>query len=151
MPAVFFNRSRAIQRARPFLNPDEAVAHVIRALEGPNKFIGMGLGLLIGFAIALVLQIALLALPIFLIVYTRLYARRLILATDEGLVVLAGGKGLQFWSFMPTKVLDRLPLETSIGPLEGLWLKTTLDNRRMFVVARSAKDVMAADADLGDD
>jgi len=150
MPAVFFDRGKAIERARPLLNPGEAVAHVIRALEGPNRFIGMGLALLVGFGLSLLLRLPYLALPIFLLVYTRIYARRLILATDEGLVVLAGGRGPKFFSFMPTAVLDRLPLETSIGPLKGLWLETTLNDRRLFVVARSAKDVLAADADLGD-
>jgi hypothetical protein len=150
MPPVFFNRSKAIVRARPLLNPDEAVAHVIRALEGPNRFVGMGLALLVGFGLSLLLRIPYLALPIFVLLYTRLYARRLILATDEGVVVMAGGRGPLFFSFMPTKVLDRLPLETPIGPLKGLWLETRLDGRRMFVVARSAKDVLAADADLAD-
>jgi hypothetical protein len=85
------------------------------------------------------------------LVYTRLYARRLIVATDEGLVVMAGGRGPRFFSFMPSAVLDRLPLETPIGPVKGLWLEVTLNERRMFVVARSAKDVVAADADLGED
>jgi hypothetical protein len=150
MPPVFFDRNKAIKRATPFLNPGEAVAHVIRALEGPNRFIGMGLALLVGFGVSLLLRVPYLALPIFLLLYTRIYARRLILATDEGVVVMAGGRGPRFFSFMPTAVLDRLPLETAIGPLKGLWLETTLNGRRMFIVARSAKDVMAADADLGD-
>ncbi len=151
MPAVFFNREKAIQRARPLLNPGEAVAHVIRALEGPNRFLGMGLALLVGFGLSVVIRFPLLALPIFLLVYARLYARRLVLATDEGIVVLAGGRGPKFLSFMPTMVLDRLPLETPIGPMRGLWLEVTLNDRRMFVIASSAKDVRAADADLADD
>ena len=63
---------------------------------------------------------------------------------------MAGGKGALFFSYMPTKVLDRLPLETPIGPMKGLWLTVTLNERRMYVVARSSKDVLAADADLAD-
>ena len=60
---MFFNRAKAIQRARPLLNPDEAVAHVIKALEGPNRFLGMGLAMIVAILIALVLQSGLLALP----------------------------------------------------------------------------------------
>jgi hypothetical protein len=77
-------------------------------------------------------------------VFTRLYARRVVLATDQDLVVVGCGR----WRFTPKVVLDRLDLETRIGPLKGLWLQTRLGSRRLYVVARTAREVAAADADL---
>jgi hypothetical protein len=137
-------RERLIEKAQPLLEPGEVVAHVIRAQQGPNRFLGMGIALFIGFGIAYLVAIPLLALPIFLVALIRLYARRVILATDEALVVVAGGR----IRYTPTKVLDRLDLETPIGPLKGLWLATTLNGRRMYVVPRCVREVTAADADL---
>lgn len=137
-------RERLAAKAQPLLEPGEVVAHVIRAQEGPNKFIGMGIGMFVAFGLALLLRIPFLALPVFLLVNTRLYARRVILATDEALVVAAGGR----FRYTPRTVLDRLDLETRIGPLKGLWLSTTLNGRRLYVPPRCARDVAAADADL---
>jgi len=137
-------RERLAEKAQPLLEPGEVVAHVIRAQEGPNKFLGMGLAMFVAFGLSLLLKIPILALPVFLLVHTRLYGRRVILATDEALVVAAGGR----FRYTPRKVLDRLDLETQIGPLKGLWLSTTLDGRRLYVMPRCARDVAAADADL---
>jgi len=132
------------EKAQPLLEPGEVVAHVIRAQEGPNKFLGMGIALFVAFGLSLLLRIPFFALPVFLLVHTRLYARRVILATDEALVVAAGGR----FRYTPRKVLDRLDLETQIGPLKGLWLSTTLNGRRLYVMPRCVRDVAAADADL---
>lgn len=144
MPLFGNQRQQIIEQSRPLLQPGEAVAHVVRALEGPNRWLGLGISLLVGLGLGVLLGLPILGLPAFLIVFTRLYARRVILATDESLVVLAGGR----FTFRPRLVLDRLDLETPIGPLKGLWLQTTLNGRRMYVVARSVNEVRAADADL---
>lgn len=142
--AVRNDRRRLIERARPFLQPDEAVAHVVRAMEGPNRWLALGLAVIVGFGLSVLLRVAILAVPVFWLAFTRMYARRLILATDQGLVVLAGGR----FRFTPSRLLDRLPLDTPIGPLRGLWLETRLNGRRMFVVPRSVRSVADADADL---
>jgi hypothetical protein len=144
------DRTKIIERARPLLEPDESVAHVVRAMEGPNRFAGMIIALVFGIGVSLLLKLAVVGLPLTIIIYTRMYNRRVVLATDEGLVVLAGGRGLRWMSYLPTGVLERLPLETSIGPLQGMWMQTRLNGRRLFVVPRSVADVKAADADLDD-
>jgi hypothetical protein len=137
-------RERLAEKAQPLLEPGEVVAHVIRAQEGPNKFLGMGIALVIAFGMSILLRNPLAGMLVFFAVNTRLYARRVILATDEALVVAAGGR----FRYTPKKVLDRLDLETQIGPLKGLWLSTTLGGRRLYVMPRCARDVAAADADL---
>ena len=139
-------RERLAAKAQPLLEPGEVVAHVVRALEGPNRFLGMAIALVVAFGLSILLRVPILALPIFLIVNSRLYARRLILATDRALVVMAGGR----FRYTPRAVLDRLDLETPVGPLKGAWLATDLNGRRLYVVPRSARDVIAADADLAD-
>lgn len=138
------DRRRLIDKARPLLEADEAVAQVIRAVEGPNRWLAMGLAIVVAFGLSVLLRVAILAVPVFWLVFTRLYARRVVMATDRGLVILAGGR----WRYTPSKLLARLPLETRIGPLRGLWLETRLGGRRLFVVPRSVRAVAEADADL---
>jgi hypothetical protein len=133
---------RIVAKARPLLEPGEAAAHVVRALEGLNRWVAMAIALTVG--VGLSLFIGLLGIVGMWLVYTRLYARRVLLATDRNLVVLAGGR----WRFTPRAVLDRLDIETPIGPLKGLWLETRVGGRRLYVVPRCAPDVRKADADL---
>lgn len=133
-----------IAKARPLLEPGEVVAHVIRAMEGPNKWAGLGVGFVVGIGLSIVLGAPALGLPIMWFAYTSLYPRRVVLATDRGVVVLAGGR----YRFGPKRVLDRFDLETRIGPLRGLWLEARLGERRLYVVARCSQDVVEADRDL---
>jgi hypothetical protein len=135
-------RERIIETAQPLLEPGEAVAHVARALEGPNRWVAMGAALAVG--VGLSFFVGLLAILGMWLVFTRLYARRVLLATDRDLVIMGCGR----WRFTPKVVLDRFDLETRIGPLKGLWLETRLGGRRLYVVARSATEVARADADL---
>jgi hypothetical protein len=142
---VINTRDGLIEAAKPLLEPDEHVAHVIRALEGPSRWLAMGLAMVVALGSTLLLQgVAVIGLLAFALVYTRLYARRVIMATDKRVVVLAGGR----WRFKPRAILDSLDLETRIGPPKGLWLEINLNGRRMFVVPRTVKEVQAADADL---
>ena len=48
----------------------------------------------------------------------------------------------------PKRVIDRLEIETKIGPLVGFWRSTTLNGRRMYVVPRCYTDVIDADTDV---
>lgn len=140
-------RERLIERSRPFLEPGEDVAHVVRALEGPSRWIAMALAFVVAYGLLLATGgFAPLGLVGFGLVYTRLYARRLILATDRRLAILAGGR----FRFTPKKLLDTLPVDTRIGPLTGLFLNTSLNGRRLFIVPRSIRAVAAADADILD-
>jgi hypothetical protein len=143
VPANLRNtRESIIEQAQPLLLPGESVAHVVRALEGPNRWLAIAVALVVGFGLTFVVPF--LGIIAVWLVFTRLYARRVVLATDQNLVVVGCGR----WRFSPKVVLDRLDLETRIGPLRGLWLETRLGARRLYVVARSSRDVADADADL---
>jgi hypothetical protein len=139
-------RDRLIAESRRFLEPGEAVAHVVRALEGPNRWLGVGLTTVVGAALAVVTTIAPLAIGVMALVYTAMYQRRLILSTDRRLLLLAGGR----FRFSPKSVLEVLDLETRIGPLKGLFLRSSLAGRRLYIVARTAPEANASDADLED-
>jgi hypothetical protein len=120
------------------------VAHVIRAQEGKNRYLAMGLAVIGGLALVLVSGAAPFAFAFAYLVFTLQYRRRLILATDQALVVLAGG----WFRYTPRSLLDRLDLETPIGPLKGMQMETTLGGRHLFVMPRTAPEARAADDDL---
>jgi hypothetical protein len=128
------------------LEPGEVVAHVVRALEGPNRWLGVGLTTVAGAAVALLTNVAPLAIAVMAVLYTSMYQRRLIVSTDRRLLLLAGGR----FRFTPSSVLEVLDLETRIGPLKGLFLRSSLAGRRLYVVARTAPEANASDRDLED-
>jgi hypothetical protein len=138
------NRETIIEKARPLLEPGEVVAHVIRGMEGMNRWLGMLIAIVVAVPVGIFLPPALIV-PLYYLLFTGLYPRRLILATDEALVVIAGGR----LRYAPRSVLDRLDVETPIGPLQGrFWRYVVLNGRRIYIVPRSYPDVVAADADL---
>jgi hypothetical protein len=137
-------REVVIEKARPFLERGEVVAHVVKALEGPPRWVAMILGLVIGVGVSILIYVPILGVPLFVLAYTSAYKRRVILATDEALVLLNCGR----YRFTPRSVLARFDLETRIGPLHGLFQRIELDGRRMYVVPRSTAEVLAADADI---
>jgi hypothetical protein len=137
-------REVVIEKARPFLERGEVVAHVVKALEGPPRWMAMILGLVIGIGVSVLIRAPILGVPLFVLAYTSAYRRRVILATDEALVLLNCGR----YRFTPRSVLARFDLETRIGPLHGLFQRIDLDGRRMYVVPRSTAEVLAADADI---
>ena len=139
-------RENIIAKAAPLLEPGEVVAHVVRALDGRlNRWLGVAIAFVVAFALAsAVLRIPILGVVLFFALFTSLFPRRIILATDRALVVVQGGR----WRFTPRRVLDRLDIDTRIGPLQGFWRSTTLNGRRLYVVPRSYPEVHAADADI---
>jgi hypothetical protein len=137
-------REVVIEKSAPFLEPDEVVAHVVKALEGPPRWIAIILALIIGFGISIVVQIPFWGFPLFVLVYTSAYQRRVILATDQALLLLGAGR----YRFAPKKVLARLDLETRIGPVRGLLLRTEVDGRRLYLTPRTVQEASAADAEL---
>ena len=137
-------RDYYIRTSQPLLEPGEQIAHVVKALEGPNRWLGMAASLLIGFVVGLVLQAPILLLPVFLAAWQAMYAKRVILATDAALVLVEAGRV----SWKPRQVLARLPVDTPIGPLRGLWLESRLADRRLYIQPRWVKEAAAADADL---
>ena len=137
-------REVLIEKSAPFLEPGEVVAHVVKALEGPPRSLAIILALVIGFGISVVIQIPFWGFPLFVIVYTSAYQRRIILATDQALLLLGAGR----YRFAPKKVLARLDLETRIGPVHGLFLRVGLDGRRLYLTPRTVQEAAAADAEL---
>jgi hypothetical protein len=140
-------RDFLIRTTQPLLERDEQVANVVKALEGPNRWVGMTLSLLLGFLIGISLGAPIVSLPVFVASFQLLYAKRVILATDESVVLIDAGR----LTWKPRRVLARLPVDTRIGPLRGLWLKTSLGDHTLFVQPRWVKEVAAADADLDDE
>jgi hypothetical protein len=138
-------RENIIAKARPLLEPGEVVAHVVRALDGRlNRWLGVVIALVIALPLSIVLRIPIAAFLLFLALFTSFFPRRLILATDRALLVVKCGR----WRFTPRSVLDRLDIETRIGPLKGFWRATTLNGRRLYIVPRAFPEVQAADADV---
>jgi hypothetical protein len=138
------NRATIIAKAAPLLEPGEVVAHVIRGMQGMNRWLGMMIAIVVAFPLGLFLP-PIFIVPLYYLLFTGLYPRRIILATDQALVVVAGGR----LRYEPKAVLDRLDVETPIGPMKGsFWRHVVLNGRRIYIVPRCYPDVVAADADL---
>ena len=137
------NRETIIAKAAPLLERGEVVAHVIRGMEGMNRWLGMLIAIVVAFPSVCSCR-PILIVPLFTCCSPACTAP-IILATDQALVVVAGGR----LRYAPRLVLDRLDVETPIGPMKGgLWRYVVLNGRRIYVVPRSYPDVVAADADL---
>ena len=122
-----------------FLEKGEQVDYILKALTGLNRWAGLGIATLIGLGISLLVGSVVLGLLALLIVFTRLYARRLIVVTDRAVVLMAGSR----FTFKPTAVIERFPRDTPITPLKGLWLELHLGDHRLYVTARSLRALRA--------
>ena len=130
-----------------FLEDGEQVDHVVKALAGPNRWLGLGGATLVGLAVALGLGNVLFGLIALYLVFTCLYVRHLILVTDRAVVLVSGNR----ISFKPKAVVERLPAETPLRPLKGLWLQLQLGGRhRLYVSSRSIREVSAVEAERRD-
>jgi len=123
----------------PFLEKGEEVVFVVRALSGINRWIGLGFATVIGIGISLLFGSVLLGLLALFVVFTRLYARRLIVGTDRAVVLMSGGRFI----FKPTSMIQRFPRDTPLTPVKGLWLELHLGDQRLYVTARSLKVLRA--------
>ena len=139
-------RDHIISLARPLLEPREVVAHVVRAMEGPNRIIGGLIAMAIGVAVGIVTKVPFLGFPIMASIYLSMYPRRILLATDQALVLIAGGR----WRWTPKSVIERYDVDTPIGPLKGFLIYSRLGDRRLWIVPRCIPEVKAADRDLDD-
>jgi len=144
VPGLINTREVVLEKVQPFLEPREVVAHVVKAVEGPPRWVALLLALIVGIGISIVILVPFLGFPLFVLVYLGAYQRRLILATDQALLLIGCGR----FRFTPKKVLARLDIETPIGPLKGMFLRTELDRRRLYVTPRTVQEVAAADADI---
>ena len=130
----------------PFLEDGEQVDHVIKALEGMNKWLALALATLVGLGLAVVTRFVLVGVVALFLVFTRLYARRVIVVTDRAVLVLAGSR----WTFKPKALLSRLPADTPLKPLKGMWLELQIGGRRLYVSARSIRTVSAVETERRD-
>ena len=146
MAAAWLNsRENIIAKVKPLLEPDEVVAHVVRGLDGRiSRWLGIAIAFLVAFPLAGLIRVPFLAFALFFVLFTSLFPRRLILATDRSLVVVRCGQ----YRWTPKAIIDRLDVDTKIGPLEGFWRSTTLNGRRIYIVPRCYTDVLDADADV---
>ncbi|OAH16285.1 hypothetical protein [Streptomyces jeddahensis] len=135
-------QDKVIERSRGLLEPGEAVRRVYVAQGGINPwaqvlfcavgvllvravigdvdlvevYVGCAVGAMLGGAVALALT-----------------SRRVILRTERALVVLSYGR---FGPVRPTRVVARLPKETPVGPLEGLWSTVVLNGEKLWIHKR---------------
>jgi len=65
---------------------------------------------------------------------------RIVSVTDRAVVVMATSTG----GGKPTKAITRLPRETRLGDVKGLWGKLRLGNEMMYVHRKFHTDVKAA-------
>ncbi|MDT3446949.1 MULTISPECIES: hypothetical protein [unclassified Pseudofrankia] len=117
-------RDKLAERAKPYLQPDEEVRHVFMAQTGPTPYL-------------------------FIVTYLILFAihYRIVVVTDKSITVLKAGK------LVPSKpkgdtVLARIPRETRLGPVKGLWGVTEATGEKLRVHKRFHKDIEAADAEI---
>src|SRR5690606_38998187 len=103
-------RDYLIRTTQPLLAPGEQVANVVKALEGPNRWLGMTISLFLGFAIGIAVAAPIVSLPVFIAAFQLLYAKRLILATDESVVLVDAGR----LTWKPRRIIERLPVDTPI-------------------------------------
>ncbi|MFJ9381008.1 hypothetical protein [Streptomyces sp. NPDC101455] len=80
------------------------------------------------------------------VVAAALTTRRVVLATDRGLVLLEYGR---FGGVKPTKVIARLPQGTAIGTLSGTWARTDLAGERLWVHKKWHEDAAVPAGRLG--
>jgi hypothetical protein len=117
-------REKLAERTQPYLEPGEQVKHVFLGQTGPSPWFGFLSQLIILFA-------------------GKYY---IFAVTDRAILVMSAGK------FVPTKpksIEARLPRQTQLGPVSGLWGQTNALGKRVWVHKRFHKDVEAADAELG--
>jgi hypothetical protein len=118
-------RDKLASRAQPFLEPGEQVQQIFTAQVGPNPWMIPAIG------------------PILVVFLSKI---RVIAVTDRAVLVFNSSK----LTAKPTALLQRLPRQTRLGPIEGkLWGKITVGGERTWVHKRFHKDVQAADAALG--
>jgi hypothetical protein len=115
-------RDKLRERAQPFLESGEKVEEVFPAQAGSPWMVGLGGGLLL-----------------------LLFAKpRDVVVTDRSIVVLRQSKA----TATPKELLGRIPRNTMIGPVRGIWAKTELNGEKLWIHRRFHKDVASADAAL---
>ena len=121
-----------------FLEKGEKVAYVVKGLEGMNRWVALVLATILGLVVSLVVGSILIGLVVLFFLFYGAYARRLIVVTDRGLVLLACSR----FRFTPTARIERFPAKTPLRPT-GFWLQVQLGTHRIYVSVRSLRHIRA--------
>jgi hypothetical protein len=118
-------RDKLRERTQPYLQPDEHIQQVFQAQSGPSPYF-------------------------ILLTYLTLFSNRyyIVAVTDQSIVLVRTG----MFSGKPKKgddTVTRLPRQTRIGPLQGLWASThQLGPAKLWIHKRFHSDVASADGAL---
>lgn len=119
-------RDKLRERAQPHLQPGEQIQQVFLAQTGPSPYF------------------------IILTYLTALWNKYfIVVVTDRSITILRAGLFKATFPKGPNPVQARLPRATRIGPLSGLWAKTTSLGPKVWIHKRFHSDVEAADAAIG--
>jgi hypothetical protein len=129
----------------PFLEDDEHVDHVVKALAGPNRWLGLGLGTVVGLGVSLWLGVIVGVITMY-VAFRSLYACRPIVVTDRAVLLMAAGR----YTWKPKALIERLPADTPLRPLKGIWLELMLGSRKVFVATRSLATVRKIETERRD-
>ncbi len=113
-------RDKLAERVQPLLEPGEQVQEVAVSQTGPSPYLAI-VTYLIFFAVK----------------------RRIIVATDRAIVVVKAGT---FTGTSAKEVLARLPRDTRVGPLSGLWAKAEINGEKQWIHKRFHGDIARADS-----
>jgi hypothetical protein len=116
-------RDKLAARTQPYLEPGEQVRHVFMGQTGPSPWFA--------------------ALSWLIILIAGEYY--VFAVTDRAILVMKAGK---FIPSKPKSLEARLPRQTQLGPVSGLWGETHALGKRVWVHKRFHKDILAADAEL---
>lgn len=116
-------RDKLAERTQPYLEPGEQVRHVFMGQTGPSPWFA--------------------ALSWLIILFAGEYF--IFAVTDRAILVMKAGK---FLPSKPKSLAARLPRQTQLGPVKGLWGQTEALGKRVWVHKRFHKDIQAADAEL---
>lgn len=140
-----FRQQRLQTHVSRFLEDGEQARHIVKVMEGPNRWLGIVAAVVGGSAIAVLTNQGLTGVATMGIIYMGLYQRRLLVFTDRGLVYL----GCFPYVFVPTKVMARWAKGTHVAKPSGLWQRSEVEGRRIWVVPRSLVALAEATIDQG--
>jgi hypothetical protein len=120
-------RDRLRTNTQPLLDPGEVIEQIAPARAGLNPWLTPIFGVfgIVGALFGLAFMAKWLRSPI-------------IARTNQSLVILNGGMN----GTKPKAILKRLPRDTPIGPLEGVWARTIIDGEKFWIHKKFHEDLI---------
>ena len=110
-------RDKLRTNTQSLLPPGETIEEIVPARAGISPWLSNGIGFLAGR------------------VKFRIIAR-----TNQSLLILDGGMS----GIKPKTILKRLPHDTPIGPLKGIWARTIIDGEKYWISWKFHKDLTSS-------